>query len=139
MRDGIWWIKYRIHPRHRHHVLRLDMGPGYRDKDEILMIACFTVLRRFIEKEKPHVTIVVKDHNRAEWREIFFLYRWWTRYRKQRKPIPYPGDHKDISLFAANSLVDTWAALSNQQDDDWHKEDQEMLHRLINVRRYMWT
>lgn len=129
-----WWFKYRLLPWHRHHVIKTGLPPGYSDKREILLYVSFTILKNFIEKEKPHKFIVVRGSSSDKWREIFKLYRWWTRKRPKRVD--------PLDVYDGKWVGEAWDAVceaSNAFEIECFEEDQKMLHRLIEIRPFLWT
>jgi hypothetical protein len=57
-------------------------------------------------------------------REQLFLYNWWTVTRPAR-PDPY------------GNLVE--AGKYGEIEEAYEQEDEDMLHRLITIRRSLWT
>jgi hypothetical protein len=128
------------------------------DKDEILLHAAFQLLQDFVEKEHPEKTIDWKHdatHARA-WRDISSLYRWWRETRPARRsplddkqikrppmrfePVPnstmrrlVPYDRKKYRAY------DRAVRQHFQLEEKWHAEDQRNLHRLVEIRPYLWT
>jgi len=98
-------------------VLKIEsLSNGWRDKDDVILHACFQLLRDFIEQEKEMIEIIDWEHDEEQKQaksEIYFLYNWW----KER--------------------------FHNEEDFDkikqQYEEDNQMLKRLIDVRRYLWT
>lgn len=85
-------------------------------------------------------------------KEILELYNWWTRIRPEREdPHDTSGwsaicDQRGFSLGGIGDETPeeqelTAAALNktNIIEQDYHNEDTEMLIRLINIRRALWT
>jgi hypothetical protein len=143
-----------------------DAGGGYtwgwHDRTEILLIANFNILAEFIELEHPNKFINWEsddDHSHA-WSEMNDLYNWWKNGRRAERTalyailneIPY-NDFEDMFEPAPDESGGEkyWRMkpFSNQQQDmydRYHKEetrleqkDQDNLHRLIEIRGYMWT
>lgn len=80
--DGIYWLKYRLHPRHKYHLVDTKLGPGYADQDTRMLHACFALLGEYIEEEggiqairTDGDTIHVIDGERQA--EIVALWDWW--------------------------------------------------------------
>jgi len=85
-------------------------------------------------------------------REILVLYKWWVEDRPARKEIehtPYNDQglggilgcfdddfDRDAEDFKAH--VSSMEAAS-RQEEDWNNEDEEMLIRLIKIRKGLWT
>ena len=131
---------------------------GWCDKDEVLLHAAFQLLIDFIEKEKPETII---DWNADElqkktWKEIKLLYNWWKKERPARKsPLedkrlkhpPWkfkkiPGsDLREMVEPDKKKYANYYRALEEhwKLEQKWEKEDQRNLHRLINIRKFLWT
>lgn len=134
--------------------LKIETLTGYWDKDEVMLHACFQILVNFVKQEwdegkgwrgetwasyhdlkktekdlKSHgytkrdiKTEIdnLKEHNRIT-KEIWDLYNWWTVTRPARDPKKCADwDKKNMDFV-----------------DD--VEDNQMLARLIKVRRNLWT
>lgn len=134
----------------RLHIKTLPDGQ-WVDRCNTLLHAPFQVLVDFVEGEKPFTHIDWtwnRDHRKAR-REIAKLYCWWVRIRPARVEANYeydvfppicaqdePIDDPDGKIAAA---WDRYCEESFKQEDEWAKEDQKMLHRLIQIRKYLWT
>lgn len=94
-------------------ILKINSLPSTKqwvDRDFIMLHACFQILEDCVEKEK------IDTHsnyvaNKTFVDEVRFLNAWWSKRK----------DH----IFDTN--------------DDNGKEDDEMLGRLIKIRRSLWT
>lgn len=118
---------------------------GYIDKDEQLLLASFRLLTDFVEKEKPFDIIytdkeptledaqkwccgpdtlqgLIEQHKTGQ--EIKALYTWWT--------VERPKEHSVVEALQ-------WNEGRFKLEADLVKKDDEMLHRLINVRQGLWT
>lgn len=140
--------KLKIHTLHK----------GWCDKDEVLLHAAFQLLVDFVEQEKPGKVIdwnSDKEHKKV-WREIRALYKWWTKKRPARKdplddkkmkvpPIKFkkiPGtDFSKMVTPSKKKYAKYYKAAkeSTRLEMQWHEEDQLNLHRLIDIRPYLWT
>lgn len=131
----------------------LSKGQWY-DRDTILLHAAFQILADFIEQERPD-EIVDWQHDelhRHAWDEITQLHRWWKEERPQRKDplddVERPPDD-EYFLTADNRAVfpdrekypEFYAAMDQSAalENEWHEEDQQNLHRLIDIRPFLWT
>lgn len=163
-----YWFKHlcywlRTHTYNRYHILdlrraELENPDGYRwgwtDRCYSLMLANFLVLRDFVEQEKPWSLsdYIAKleangDPNgelpslrkqQADYEECMLLYRWWVKDRfdeyrefEQREVETFErfkktGDESDREAWFAADLAK-------------EKRNNEMLHRLIALRGYLWT
>ena len=129
------------------------LAKGLHDKDELLLHAVFQILVDFVEKEDPERVV---DWNadrryRVAWKEIKELYTWWKKVRpKRRSPLdnkklaipPLEMTHSEFNRAANRKKYGAYyRALRklNHMEINWHQEDQRNLHRLINVRDFLWT
>ena len=139
--DAIRWV--RAHTTRRRHVLDLRnqwYRYGWCDKDVLMLYAAFALLKDFVEKEKAFERIEWDDREHGgesygAYSELKELYDWWTILRAQ--------DLKAFEeLFEAVSR-DTWSAdnfaICDQAEKSLADKDDEMLLRLVKIRRRMWT
>jgi hypothetical protein len=131
---------------------------GWHDKDEILLHATFQILIDFVEKEKPDKIIdwnADTVHKQA-WSEICELYKWWKKLRPARKSSfddrklkRPPMKFKKIPGTNLRKMVEPnrkkyskyYKALGKNRklEKQWHGEDQQNLHRIIEIRPFLWT
>ena len=132
----------------------LDKNNEWCDKDRVMLYACFQLLVDFIEKEKPQ-TIVDYKHEptqRKEWQEMQALYHYWKKDRPklQRKVdrllahwsrkhktkwVPLKNGNYEYVVVKTDNKA--WK-LPHQAEDQFEKQEDEMLLRLINIRRRLW-
>lgn len=91
------------------------------------------------------------DHQAVTAREVLALYKWWTVTRPARTEIQYiPYDHQGLGGMASldddfDRNAEDYAAhvasmdAAAKQEEDWEKEDEEMMIRLIKIRQGLWT
>ena len=101
----------------------------YYDRDTVLEETCFEILCQFIEKERPLENIDgdnISQHTQAL-RELKTLYDWWYAYQRFDfakefpKGTPYRSSRMD------------------QKKKEFRQELTTNLHRLIDLRGFMWT
>ena len=97
-------------------ILKIESLPnGWRDKDDVILHACFQLLKDFVEKEKYVIEQIDWNYDKETQNakaEIDFLYNWWReRFNEE--------DFDKI----------------NQR----YEEDNQMLKRLIEIRKHLWT
>lgn len=127
------------------------------DKDRLILHAAFQLLRDFVERERPERVVWNHDPRSSKaWREIRSLYRWWTKIRPNRrepldakglkcpplKYMPVPGKPYSRLLPYDKTIYRPYLkALARQAslEEKWFKEDQRNLHRLVEVRPFLWT
>ena len=130
---------------------------GWHDKDEILLHAAFQLLVDFIEKEHPErINWNADELHKQAWRELKNLYGWWKEKRPARRsPLddrqlikpPLKFKKRSDSDFYESVEPDRkkyaayYQALNKQvrREKKWYEEDQRNLHRLIEVRGFLWT
>jgi hypothetical protein len=134
------------------------LSKEWRDRDEVLLHAAFQVLVDFVEKEHPERIIDWNSNelHRKAWREIKSLYRWWKETRPNRKSLlddkrllkPQMKwkkvPHSDLCELVEpdkKKYAKYYEALDkhNKLEQKWYKEDERNLHRLIEIRGFLWT
>ena len=128
------------------------------DKDEVLLHAAFQILIDFVEQEKPDKIVDwnADELHRKAWKEIKSLHNWWRKERPARKS---PLDDKktkhpplkfekiagsDLQRMVGpdkNKYANHYRALEKhwKLERKWEEEDQRNLHRLIDIRKFLWT
>jgi hypothetical protein len=126
------------------------------DKDHVLLCACFQILVDFIEKEKPDKIIDV-IHNKKQkrmWKELKALYRYWKIGRPKMEKEEQKALMKWSKTYEWKTVPDPnggpfayHVTLRNDKrlqklhwrlEDKLHKQEDEMLQRLINIRHHLW-
>ncbi len=135
-----------------------SLNGGWVDKDRVLLHAAFQLLRDYVEQERPDRIIdwnADPRHAKA-WREIKSLYRWWTKTRPKRKsPLDTKGLKKPRLKFEPNEDRTLYRMIPHDKKKyrvydralrtdarlraRWLEEDQRNLHRLVEVRPFLWT
>jgi hypothetical protein len=95
------------------------LSDDWSDKDMVILHACFQLLVNCIEEEKLFEFIDWESNNEAKKikTEIQELHNWWIERTEAEKK---------------NGIDSLWS-------DEQYKEDDEMLIRLIKIRKYLWT
>lgn len=142
LRNAVWWVKHRIIPRHRYHLIDTKLPPEYYDIDVRMLYGCFSLLVDYVENELPHASSVDKKNkskrqiglealdsyivfnleedqkNHADmYQEIKDLYLWWNDVYLKRNDEQYVPE-----LYEQN-----------------YQEDNEKLIQLVKLRGFMWT
>jgi hypothetical protein len=133
-----------------------SLEPTWNDRDKVLLHAAFQVFTDFIEKEDPFGFInweATPEHSQAA-ATMRFLYKWWTEERPDRIEYTDLVECPEFSFEADSSgkffkmieeprpIKDAWEEACRKQTDLdvlWEKEDQDMLHKLVEIRRFLWT
>lgn len=129
----------------------------WTDKDEVLIHAMFEVLCQFVDEELRDNTVDWDEtiELQTAWMEIQFLYKWWQIRSERHKKNP--ANNPNISVPSMRTFKDEHglnimdsSEWNNPEylklckdvakfDKDCRQEDDEMMHRLITVRSFMWT
>ena len=133
-----WWRKY-------NHIEIESLPPTWSDTEDLMLHGMFQLLRNVVEKEHVLVNIAPEgdptDGKSWAWAldEIMALYTWWM-YKRPAREIEYDRRLSEWSeeRFTDGPYGPKWDAL-RELDDRRDVEDEEMLHRLIKVRQYLWT
>ena len=159
----LYWL--RCHTFTKYHMVDCRT-PTYRwgwiDRSEMLLYANFNILVEFIELEKPDKFIDWRsdpEHSHA-WDEMMYLYTWWKHERQAElnamSLILNEVQHQDWDdMFESIPQEEngekywTMKPLSKKQEEMYdrygaeeqrlEKKDQDNLHRLIEIRKYLWT
>jgi bifunctional DNA-binding transcriptional regulator/antitoxin component of YhaV-PrlF toxin-antitoxin module len=151
LHDLKWAFIHRYVPRHQYNVLRpKSLKPGYYDPDMRILHACMDELREYFEKGVPEIDWDATDHHSTAYAEMKEIYNWWVNiYPNQEdlfdKEHPFP-DLPSLGYVlgdkhADEPLVIEWrrvAELRRKAEAEWYKTEEEMLIRLMKIRRSMW-
>ena len=140
-------------------ILRIHtLQKGWADKDHVMLHAAFQLLVDFMEQEKPDRIVdwnANPEHKHA-WKEIWALYKWWSQTRPARRsslderglkkpPMRWkkvPGsDNRQLVDYDRKKYAAYDSALRKhwRLEKKWGEEDQRNLHRLIDIRQFLWT
>lgn len=73
--DIKWWFLWRFHPRHRYHIVRTGLKPGYHDTDKRIEAAVITLFKACIEQDKIMEIVDTEDpENKHYWDSVKTLY-----------------------------------------------------------------
>jgi hypothetical protein len=115
----IWYIQDRFITKT--HLIDTKLRKGYfHAVDTKMLYGCFELLSDYYETEKDQVDYLAsltdekEYHHAVAAKEVMDLYNWW----KQRKPSPFEYGTKE--------------------EEAYYKEENEMLIRLIKIRKTLW-
>jgi hypothetical protein len=160
--DPIYWLKCHLMTKHRYHLVDLRKADsqykfGWMDTDHRMVLAMFSLLIDFVEKEMPHGYFVPTEEEAAldtgecnehmgsrrqrnNYIEYMAIYNYW----KVERPKLEAEHDRLLTAWSAARGVNTpeseklWDEL-NAQEAAKDKVLEEMLLRLIAVRHYLWT
>jgi len=126
--------------------LQIDtLDDEYQEPDEILLHSMFAAFEIYLAQEEgfPH------DHTHSEdaihfWSEVVALRKWWHEDLPARKEPPHiPGMKSFLDKGGAtqgeHDLFHQWVMQVHAAEEAWAAEDEEMMIRLIKIRRGLWT
>jgi hypothetical protein len=127
------WYWLRTHTINRYHMVdgrspQNGYGWGWIDRDRLLLYASFNILVDFVENEKPFEVTdwewsEVQKHVKTELED---LYQWWKEGRAK--------EHAEV-----DKLLEVPGSPWIEEQEKLNEKDNTQLHRLINVRGFMWT
>ena len=152
--DLRYWLRSRLVPSKRFHVVNTGLPPGWHDVDERMLHACMVLLRGYVEKEcdgetnlqewtdelreqPDEHTLDLTDSQAANQAEALAIYRWWQVQR--------PAEHARLDVWLMRLWGNEPGEVLGSREEYWAFEqelderDQQMLHRLIDIRRSLWT
>lgn len=139
----LYWL--RTHTYNRYHAIDLRFPRngykwGWIDRNRAVMFAAFAVLVAFVEKEYPgHVDWDHDDDIKARRDEFMTLYTWWTKERREAHDVHDALMAAAYGVEADRRPTDVEFAKLRASEEALDAKDQEMLHRLVNVRESLWT
>jgi len=150
-----YWIVSHCVPSRRYHFLDLRQPNGYRygwtDVPEKMLFAMFNLLGEYLNEEKPHDLTqwytkeqidtdegLKRQQNKLE--EARAIYHWWTVEREEEYARKSEMQNK---WWTARKSKDPnrekyWEQLC-QMDIDMEAKTDEMIGRLMKIRRSLWT
>ena len=136
---------------------------GYMDPSEQIFYASFAILKMFVEREKPFDVyglkivdgrVAFQDQGMPEqdayYQELYDLYTWWTVGRKKEEDVnaelgtkvKYHSEPAEVDPVYGQLFSLKWTGPFDEwvkANDAFEARDQEMLERLIKIRKYLWT
>jgi len=147
----IWPLIHTLHPKYRYHIVNTGLKPGYYDADILILHSVFNILSEFVERNTDgHIDWQSDEQHREIWDELVALDNWWKNIRPHReegfeKEHKYPDLDDLLDIFEEDRREDPdviefnrIAKLHHKAEEEWHNEDEEMLIRVIKVRRMLW-
>lgn len=150
VKEMYWWCIHRVHPKHRYHVVRTALSPGYHDIPELMLYATFSLLVRYVEDEKCFDNIVWDndDIHSCVASELEDLYHWWIIEYPKREGIESAlYAQLDDSGFMATDPEKREVSDNNRIIYDklnklevyWKEQDIYNIKRLVSIKDFMWT
>ena len=148
-RNRVWAFKHRFIPKHKYHIIRTSLKPGYWDPDTQILHAVMDTVKQFVDITKDSVNWESEDAHAHAWAELQAVYDWWVnKYPNREDELPKLPDVDFGKIIGEHSEehsedpdVKEWKRVSeihNQMEAEWVKEEEEMLIRVMKVRRFLW-
>jgi len=161
--DAHYWFVSHFVPSRRYHMLDLRQPkPGYRhgwiDSDGQMEYALFNILNNYVEYEMPHKYFPTEEdvanepeeygarevlqHQRNNCLEVQTIHHYWNIERPAEEKQKNELLDKWIEVRHANGECEEAGVLRtkmNALDETSEAKLEEMMIRLIKVRRSMWT
>lgn len=156
--DWYWTIIHRFHPNHKYNIIKpRTLKPGYYDSDTRILHAIMEEVVNFYETGCNYSAWrESSDEHDAAFRELQLIYNWWTKLWPLREEktiwgsdIPqYPNLPTEWGIMGAinEKYSNTpeqkhWsniATIIHNNEMDWDEMENEMIRRVVDVRKFMW-
>lgn len=158
LKDALYWIKCHTLPSYRFHMIDIrdkNYRYGYQDTDHRMLLAWMSLLTYYIEVEEaycPELDHVYEEswdngreimkRQRSNYLEAKIVYDWWHWERKAEERTKADLQHIWWELRKVNrDSKEAQAAFEAMNIFDEHVAllEEEMLIRLVKVRKSLWT
>ena len=146
--DLRYWLRSRLIPSCRYHVIDTGLSPGWHDVDERMLYGCMALLSSYIEREHDGAESLQEfvdelsadkehDHRGQVTNDTgaLAIYRWWAVER----PAALKREDDTLMDWYDGGRAEEAFQLHTETARKNEARDQEMLHRLIDIRRSLWT
>ena len=149
--DRIWW-QLRHRTTDRFHVVKLDIEPGYYDCDERILQSVFHLFNEFMEQQEDGHVDWESDYHSEEWSEMNEIWEWWKQREGREERFDEENPHPELpekwgflsvcnSRYEDEAVMKQWKEVSElyrHQEATWDQEDEDMLIRIMKIRRRLW-
>jgi hypothetical protein len=149
-----WWTEWiyiaKCYLWRRWHVVKCPtLWPTYHEPSELILHASMTCLVSFVEEQAHQVDWTWNERVAHAKAEMDAIYEWWTvgrheeRARARRLRSEWyegkfnGGEGGNVADGSAATGRSAEALRACEEAND--AREQEMLHRLINIRMFLWT
>jgi len=168
MTDLHEFFYYRLFPRHRYHIVKTGLKPGWHDTDERILHANFQLLVDYIESELAWLEYSM---NYEKYGNIGWFRRWRFKRNKEMGlthlnwEINLPDDFDGRQAASAKEKLALYKWWTEERPKDWenqgslidipngiyatenyfekekslYQKDEDMLIRLMKIRTSLWT
>lgn len=140
--------RWYFYVKNRPNIIKVPMKvTPWMDKDHLMLLVNMKLLVDYVEEERPF-ELINWDHdvvNANARKEIEEIYKWWKNYENRQKEIDnvlhewylstqLQSDNQE-AVKKEKELFDKQSLMETKLDE----EEQDMLIRLIKIRRFLWT
>ena len=140
LKDFRYYLKNRYIRKHHMVDTGLKAGEWY-DTDHRMLYANMALFEQFIKNEDPFGTVDYKrggDEYKEVYKKMKKIEKWWNNYEKRLKDIDIARDLWYDNCKSEKGDVKSLRKLTSMEVK-LNKEEQEMLHMLIDIRNFLWT
>ncbi len=153
-----WGITYRLFKKHQYQIIRpRTLKPGYYDEETRILHAVMECLVEHVEVNTEYMDY---EHPPEELEYTYvtmrYVYEWWTKDYPNRDKFtvdgkrltPYPKLPKEWGDMAVlrkeyddEPLMVEWNRVARRDMEnrqDWFDKEQEMLMKVIKIRKNLW-
>lgn len=150
LHDAKWALMHRFYPKHQYHILKpRSLKPGYYDSDTRILHACMDELSEFVEwnKRNDWIDWSGDDKHKRAYSEMKAIYKWWNKDRATMEEKSGEMLRRWHDAYNKDGGFDGKRTKKTKKLSDEHHRledlivstDEEMLIRLMKIRRFMWT
>lgn len=165
--DLIYWLKCHLLPSYKYHLVDTRKADpsythGWIDTDQRMVLAMFTLLIEFVELEMPHGYFFPSEEDAAkddgtwecgvggyraqrdQYLEFMAIYNYWKVERPELE-----DQHNNLTSLWSKAREKSMGPQGEETERLWKevqeskdkmdKRLEEMLHRLIDIRKVLWT
>lgn len=152
-----WAILHRFHPKHQYHLVKTGLKPGYYDADTQILHAMFkTVSDFYIHQVKSgFVDWSASPQHTHAFSEMKAIHEWWTVTRPEMEKrvdelssCTFKDERLNANFFDIfepenenhPEVISYHKRLKEvrQIESDIDTTDRDMLHRIVDIRGYLW-
>lgn len=151
---GVFWFTYRLVPKHKYHLIRTGLKPGYYEIDTRMLYGCFSLLREYVESEiasrwtEDGLTGAAAGLSQLAWESELTYDEFESHGNPELIGLPTPQAEAAREII---ELYNWWVNVRQSMlhddmydiDYDDYSErsavDTAQLIRLVAVRRALWT
>jgi len=136
--ENIWKFKHRFIPKHKYHIVRTDLKPGYYDPSDQILHSCMKMVIDFIDNTSDVIDWEGDEHHKEVHDELLKVYEWWQNYPYRLKQIDESYNDMDnlveMEIHGKKCELHICHKLEQELDD----ETEKMLGIIIKHRTQLW-